>query len=225
MNAFEYNALHLSLDCLTPLNIPTNASPHEVVGAVEWYQRSRELVADGYCGPATIRACLEEMTCIPMPHAPFQAPVGYAGIHARFGDPLLVPTGHGDRLKMTSDHYRSRLKRVQLTGGCHATVRVELATFTRETFQWLYSAMKWEPRRVDSFVPRYKRNGSAHPSPSMHSYGLALDLDPLTNGRGDQTPAIPQIVFLALFAMGWSCGNWWRGKDRDPMHIQHASGC
>jgi len=225
MNSREYNVLHMPLDVLTPLRIQPDASLVGVNDAVMAYQAARGLAADGFCGPATIRACLEEMTGMPMPAPPFKAPVGYDGIHARFGNPLLEKGDHGDFLKVTSPAYKAALKRVTLTGACHATVREEIADHTRNTFQWLLDALQWAPHRVDSFVPRYKRNGSAYPSPSMHSYGLALDIDPLTNGRGDQTPEIPQVVFLALFACGWNCGNWWKGSSRDAMHIQFSTGC
>ncbi len=59
---------------------------------------------------------------------------------------------------------------------------------------------------------------------SMHSWGCAIDLDPVRNGMGDTTPnfaKVPQVV-KAFEDEGWVWGGRWTGKSCDGMHFQAA---
>lgn len=60
--------------------------------------------------------------------------------------------------------------------------------------------------------------------PSLHSYGLAIDLNSERNQQGDSTPSdIPADLARALAAKyGLTWGGDWRGKTRDPMHFEVA---
>lgn len=62
---------------------------------------------------------------------------------------------------------------------------------------------------------------------SMHSYGCAVDFDPVDNAQGDTTPEfdLHPIVKAAFKAEGWTWGGDWRshnGRWIDGMHWQAA---
>lgn len=70
-----------------------------------------------------------------------------------------------------------------------------------------------------SFNYRLMRNGKAL---SMHSWGCAIDLDPINNGLGDVTPKFanyPKII-KAFKDEGWVWGGDW--SNHDGMHFQMA---
>jgi hypothetical protein len=73
---------------------------------------------------------------------------------------------------------------------------------------------------------RLMRGGS---SPSIHSYGAAIDLDPARNGLSDRTPRFAEFpqVLAAFKAEGWRWGGDWNGngssadeRRADGMHWQ-----
>lgn len=225
MSANDFNTKHMPLVALTPLGLFEEDSLPVIADRVRAFQASHGLTIDGYCGRDTVRACLEEMTGAPLPRMPFKLPSGYEGIHELFGDPGLVddPKRPGFML-LTSSEYRSHVKKF-VHAGFTFWAREELGPHLIASLEWLAANLHWQPHRIDSWVPRRKRNGSANPSPSIHSYGLAFDFDPIGNERGRHDPMIPQIVFLALWAMGWVCGRFWTGISTDPMHLQAAEDC
>lgn len=63
---------------------------------------------------------------------------------------------------------------------------------------------------------------SSYNNLSMHSWGCAVDFDPVRNGFGDSTPNfmnIPQVL-KAFEKEGWVWGGKW--KKKDGMHWQAA---
>lgn len=58
---------------------------------------------------------------------------------------------------------------------------------------------------------------------SMHSYGCAVDFDPVHNALGNQNPAMNPRVVAAFESEGWTWGGRWSPKARDGMHFQAAS--
>jgi hypothetical protein len=67
---------------------------------------------------------------------------------------------------------------------------------------------------------RPKRMGSR---PSTHSWGIALDLNPATNGMGTAGDMDPRLV--AIFREhGFKWGGDWPGRNKDPMHFQFCTG-
>jgi LysM repeat protein len=67
---------------------------------------------------------------------------------------------------------------------------------------------------------RSKRSGSKL---STHAWGIAIDLNPETNGMGQAGDMAPGIV-AAFKAFGFVWGGDWPGKNKDPMHFQFCTG-
>ncbi|RYG40879.1 M15 family peptidase [bacterium] len=58
---------------------------------------------------------------------------------------------------------------------------------------------------------------------SMHSYGIAVDIDPEHNALGDTSPAMPKWVVEIFEAKGWLWGGKFAGR-KDGQHFQRATG-
>jgi LysM repeat protein len=67
---------------------------------------------------------------------------------------------------------------------------------------------------------RAKRSGSKL---STHAWGIAIDLNPETNGMGRDGDMAPGIV-KAFEDAGFTWGGRWSGRSKDPMHFQFCSG-
>ena len=67
---------------------------------------------------------------------------------------------------------------------------------------------------------RAKRSGSKL---STHAWGIAVDLNPETNGMGRDGDMAPGIV-KAFEDAGFTWGGRWSGRSKDPMHFQFCSG-
>ncbi len=67
---------------------------------------------------------------------------------------------------------------------------------------------------------RAKRSGNKL---STHSWGIAIDLNPETNGMG-QAGDMPAAVVEVFESFGFTWGGRWAGKGKDPMHFQFCSG-
>jgi len=70
------------------------------------------------------------------------------------------------------------------------------------------------------FAFRPKRTGNKL---STHCWGIAIDLNPETNGlgtEGDMDPAVVEIFRQA----GFKWGGDWEASGRDPMHFQYCTG-
>lgn len=107
---------------------------------------------------------------------------------------------------------------------CHKSVAKTLNAILGEIFR-LYGNDPGKVRAAKMdlyggcYVFRPKRSGK---SLSMHSYGIAIDLDPDTNSYGrpwkDGTGMMPAEVVDIFEAAGWSWGGLW--KTGDAMHFQ-----
>lgn len=69
---------------------------------------------------------------------------------------------------------------------------------------------------VQSFNLRSKRGGGGR---SLHSWGIALDINPDRNPQGDGSD-IPTGVVDIFKKHGFFWGGDWSGGDRDPMHFE-----
>ena len=67
---------------------------------------------------------------------------------------------------------------------------------------------------------RAKRSGNKL---STHAWGVAIDLNPETNGMGREGDMAPGIVKV-FESFGFTWGGRWSGRGKDPMHFQFCSG-
>ena len=79
------------------------------------------------------------------------------------------------------------------------------------------SEQKWN-RLGDAYSFRKKKGGSEL---SCHSWGIAVDLNPLLAPWGKK-PNQPKVIVDAFEKRGWTWGGRWRNLD--GMHFQAASG-
>ena len=74
--------------------------------------------------------------------------------------------------------------------------------------------------QLGCFVPRHKMSNKKR-GLSIHSYGLAIDINWKTNGFG-KNGDIPIYVVMLFEQYGFSWGGNW--KNKDPMHFEFYSG-
>lgn len=75
--------------------------------------------------------------------------------------------------------------------------------------------------RIDSFNWRLikKRRGGYSKNRSMHSWGIAIDMNPNpANTFGPCHPPVPEYVYLIARKRGLTCGHYW--KKPDHPHIE-----
>lgn len=108
----------------------------------------------------------------------------------------------------------------------HARIEVKKAIgYDHTTSEYDELTRKWlHERHLDihggGFNYRKKRSGSHL---SMHSYGIAIDWDPLHNPRGHSgEKTLPNWWYEIWHLHGWHDGRHF--PTPDPMHVQFASG-
>jgi hypothetical protein len=55
---------------------------------------------------------------------------------------------------------------------------------------------------------------------SLHSYGIAIDVNPQSNGQGSGRGDIPQSIIDVFHKNGFQWGGDWEGRTNDPMHFE-----
>jgi hypothetical protein len=77
---------------------------------------------------------------------------------------------------------------------------------------------KIDPATSGGYNPR---NIAGTDTPSQHSFGHAIDINPGSNARGAKTPSdLPANVADLAAAHGLTWGGGWSGDTRDPMHFE-----
>jgi hypothetical protein len=93
--------------------------------------------------------------------------------------------------------------------------------FTR-TFEQIHSAGLWHSVQTFDGAYNYRPKRGA-PSLSVHSWGIAVDLNESTNERGTEGDMDTQLIEI-FEANGFYWGGHWLGRSRDPMHFQYCTG-
>lgn len=167
-----------------------------------------------------------------MPSWPKQSP---AAMNAFYGNPdanrdgVCDPQWQRDNLVRLVPPYKMQWS----WGGevaalwVHKKCAVSLDIVLRQIAQHYGSQVAIEKARMHltggTFNFRLKRGGSTL---SIHSWGAAIDLDPVRNGLGTPWPSkatMPRAVIGIFEAQGWTAGARW--KTADAMHFQAASLC
>jgi len=200
--------------------------------AVQAFQQAHGLTADGVVGPMTEAALATALAPVPPAPLPLSltVPNGLAEIRATFGDIQLVAGPDSSApcyLRVLGDWAASSLAFAHPEGipslsriYCHRKlVAVIEAAFADIAGAGLAAAV----HSFDGcFCPRYKRRTQKQ-LPSVHCWGIALDLNAATNRQGTKGDMSPQVV--AVFRRhGFKWGGDWAGRYRDPMHFQYCTG-
>lgn len=101
---------------------------------------------------------------------------------------------------------------------CHKKVADVLAGIFEQLAQPLLRPMVKTLGGCFSF--RQQRGGTKF---STHCWGIAIDLNPETNGLGTEGDMDAQVVAVFRGA-GFQWGGDWEGHRRDPMHFQYCTG-
>lgn len=225
--AVAFNAGYESLRHFKSLGLKADASPEAVAEAVHDFQLAHLLDADGMAGPVTLRALFVADGCSPAPVLPFVMPVTIADVEKLYGHRVVLhpDPNNAARLKPGKDlEAHLRVFTFPVAGG---TDRVTLHKVTGQAildaYTWACAVADHLPVNVDGTVCR-RKNWDPKGNPSQHSIGAAIDCDTASNGRGDQTPSLPQRFFSAMRACGVICGRNFgqpkKPKETDPMHFQ-----
>jgi hypothetical protein len=183
-------------------------------------------------GPLLLEGAMvtEQVVDVRIPDLSLRPPSGLAGIVREFGDigRFVMADGELDgrweaeslarvdlpfALLLAWDHARS------VSGfRCHR----RLTGIFGEVFARLVAAgLQSKVRSFGGcFMYRPQRTGSKL---STHSWGIAVDVNPETNGLGTAGDMDAEVVEVFRDA-GFTWGGDWSGHGRDPMHFQFCSG-
>lgn len=185
----------------------------------------------------TIRGMFATVREVEVP-PPLPAPISSVAYRCKFyGDP-------GVKLGAVDDDWRKR-NIVEFHGGsalpgipphwyfqCHRFVAPHLRRALERARR---DAPEYEIVRAASFVFRHQRHDIRRPL-SLHSWGIAIDIDAPQNQAREFAPGktprpfsaewaelwpkgLPESFVAAFEAEGWTWGGRWRGFV-DPMHLQ-----
>jgi peptidoglycan hydrolase-like protein with peptidoglycan-binding domain len=200
--------------------------------AVMAFQRDHGLTPDGIVGPRTSAALAAALTqpAEPPPAGQLAPPNGLSEIRAVFGDIGLVvgpDPGEACYLRIEGDWVAQNLVSTVVEViptlhrvYCHKKIVPALAAVFADI---VAAGLAGAVHSFDGcFCPRYKRRTQRN-LPSVHSWGIALDLNAATNRQGTKGDMHPGLV--AIFRKhGFKWGGDWSGASRDPMHFQYCTG-
>jgi hypothetical protein len=200
--------------------------------AVRAFQKAHGPVVDEVVGPVTEAALAGEGGAPPTPPSSLTLPVpkGVAAIRSTFGDTSLIsgPAPNTPCYLRVAGNWASQSLGYAHPQGIPAISRIycprKLAPVVEAVFAEIAAAgLADEIQSFDGcYCPRYKRRTSRQ-SPSVHCWGIALDINAATNALGTKGDMSPTVV--AIFRKhGSKWGGDWTGKSRDPMHFQYCTG-
>lgn len=103
---------------------------------------------------------------------------------------------------------------------CHKIIKDNLLEIFTEFKDNKYDS-KYEIRMIGGFMPRHKL-WNPKKSLSIHSYGLAIDINWDTNPVG-KVGDLPDYVVDLFEKRGWTWGGRWK-NPLDPMHLEYFNG-
>ena len=188
------------------------------------FQRGRPgLADDSMWGPQTEDAWRAERRVGDL--SPF--PRGRAAIVARFAhdfDPVPDPNRRG-WLRRDADWIKRNIRSVKWRGH-HLHLHRDIVDRAVAALEAAHEASGFMPTRVGTLAQRYINRDPTMPY-SLHSIGLALDIDAADNGYGvplSQTTLGQNIRFPQVMEEhGFCWGGRWRGRGIDAMHFQAGS--
>jgi hypothetical protein len=161
-------------------------------------------------------------------------PRGLDEIIEAYGDPFKIMGDDGVMQAPERAEWESRLVTValpapiQLSWSLQKVSRIRCHQAVSERFHSAFRALYAEPelwRLIKTYGGCYefrtkRRDGTAL---SVHSWGIAIDLNPGTNRQGTAGDMHPGIVQV-FEAHDFTWGGRWRNEAVDPMHFQACTG-
>lgn len=131
------------------------------------------------------------------------------------------------RYGWTENQVRGRLEKVDFCGRPLYVHRLIAAPLQRvenriRDYEKRHKLAPWVPDRIESFNWRLSRSGKFR---SMHSWAIALDINPASNPMKSHRPyrvspvRIPSYVRSAFKGVGFVWGGDWN-SPYDPMHFE-----
>ncbi len=166
----------------------------------------------------------------PLPVVGLEAPHGLEQIVATFGDIYeyiredrsLDPKWQADFLTRITLPFPLKLSWDLNSSVSQITCHKKLAEVFGEVFQRVLEQKLQEKIQTfgGCFSFRPQRTGSKL---STHAWGIAMDLNPLSNAQGTTGDMDAGVVAIFRVA-GFEWGGGWQGARRDPMHFQFCTG-
>lgn len=84
------------------------------------------------------------------------------------------------------------------------------------------AGIKFNPENIGAFNKRNIKDAQGQDTgrKSLHSWGVALDIDPEKNPRYEKSGNIPEAVLAIFRSVGFNCGADWSQKNLDEMHME-----
>ena len=186
-------------------------------GSVKDFQKKALLDADGICGEKTAR----NFALMEGGHPPI--PQGRGRLDDVYGsfDFAKDPDPKKRGITIAGSWVAKNIVRVALHTGVSVRMHRLVADEFASIFQDACAAAGQTPKSVQTFVPRYT-NGRKNLS--LHSWGIAVDFDPMKNPCGGHNSWMRTAAgqkFVQVFEEhGWTWGGRWSFKD--DMHFQRC---
>ncbi len=179
---------------------------------------------DGIANASTLKAVEEAVeawdrrertTLLTVPH-------GLKEVEAQFGAFTSTDTRSG-YVRITDDWVERNIVRVSLPVVGEQTVHARIApVFAAVLTEIQKRGLDSEIEMFFCWCPRHQRHNPRLPL-SLHTWAIAVDINPATNQpgtRGDMHPGIVEV--FERFGFQW--GGRWKNY-LDPQHFQYADGC